>query len=337
MAAVGLPTVIACADQFLLQAANSWCWNWQAVVLVFAGFVIQTALLCQAIGQWLPNWPWRLGVLVWGIVLTNLLLFRATTDGGLIWFWSWTNPVRLLSNAFLSAQWSAIIVWLMLGSVPLGKRAVLGAMVVAPPAIMALMLLANHIGTIRTGFWAAVMLVQLVATTGLTALLSALRWRIVRPQTTTSDAAVPWLQFSIRHILIATTAAAVFTALGKAIVVHSAGGMGWKEWLQVAINGSLLGALSLVAVWAALGEGGAALRMTLLLLLSVLLAGLLWWAEVTAEAALSPGASSAWWFRQSFAGRWWIGWTLLAGTFLASWLSVLRVTGYRLVRQQTDR
>ena len=80
------------------------------------------------------------------------------------------------------------------------------------------------------------------------------------------------------------------------------------------------------------------MRPLLFLLLAVLLAGLLWWAEVRAEAiwlpAGRPMTDFGWRFRQSVAGRWWIGWTLLAGTFLASWLSVLRATGYRLVRRR---
>jgi hypothetical protein len=136
-------------------------------------------------------------------------------------------------------------------------------------------------------------------------------------------------------LLIATTAVAIVTALGKAVaaqsasVTHSAARMRWMECLQVAIDGSLLSALSLVAVWAALGKGARLLRFTMLLLLAAFLAGLLWWTE---NAILSPGASPTWWFRQTFAGRWWTAWTLLAGTFLASWLSVLRAAGYRLIR-----
>jgi hypothetical protein len=242
--------------------------------------------------------------------------------------------VQILSNAFLSAQSSAIIVWLMLGSFPLGRKMLVGAALFAPSAWVIFALIAQHVGPFRPLFWSAVVLVQMIAMAAMSALLSVLRWRIVLFDEVAASPAGPWLQFSIRHILIATTAAAIFTALAKAVVANSAAGMGWREWLQVAIDGVLLGTLSLVAVWAALGAGSIASRVTQLLLLAVLLAGLLWWSEVAVESLLSPGSNTVWWFKQTFAGAWWIGWTVLAGAFLASWLSVLRVTGYRLVRQR---
>jgi hypothetical protein len=63
-----------------------------------------------------------------------------------------------------------------------------------------------------------------------------------------------------------------------------------------------------------------------------------WWGEATATGiwatAAGPTSGFGWRFRQSVAGGWWFGWTLLAGTFLASWLSVLRATGYRFVRRR---
>ncbi|HWB13841.1 MAG TPA: hypothetical protein VG826_31735 [Pirellulales bacterium] len=339
IAAVVLPATMVCADEFALEAAGGRHWEWQVTLVVFTGFVIQTALLGWTVGRWLPNWHWRLGVLAWGVVLTNLLLFRAAADTTILWNWSFTNPVQLLCNAFLSAQFAAAIVWLMIGAAPLGERLLTGAVLLSPPAIMLSTFMAHRMGVSRAEFWFAVMSVQSIATMGLIAWLAALRWRVERLDLDALGEAVQRLQFSIRHLLIATTAAAIVTALGKAVATHSgavtqsAAIMRWREWLQIAIDGSLLGASSLVAVWAALGKGGRLLRFTMLLLLSASLAGLLWWSEITTEALLAPGASSTWWFRQTFAGRWWLGWTLLAGSFLASWLSVLRAAGYRLVRR----
>lgn len=340
IAAVFLPAAIAGADQLGIEFANSQRWQWPATVLIFGGFMLQTALLAQTIGLWLPNWRWRLGVLGWALVLTNLLLFRAIVEGSNFWFWSNSKPVQLLTNAFLAAQMVAVAVCFILVALPLGKKTLIAAACLAPPAMAHAMLLANQIGYYRAEFWAAVMLIQLVATVSLAAGLRALGWQIVRLDAIALASPGAWLQFSIRHILIATTAAALITAFGKAVVTHSAAGMDWKQWLQGAIDGCLLAVLSLAAVWAALGTGRTEVRLPVLLLLAVLLAGLLLWAErTTANAFQSKGQgpysySTYFWVRETFAGSWWLAWTLLAGAFLASWLSVLRATGYRLVRQR---
>jgi hypothetical protein len=335
VAAVVLPAAIACADQLGIELANSRRWQGQATILLFAGFMVQTALLAHAIGCWLPDWRWRFGVLAWALVLTNLLLFRAVVEGSDIWFFSRQNPVQLLTSAFLSAQISAVVVCFVLTLAPLGVKSLMAVAAVLPPAVTVLMLTVNQIGSHYAGFWAAIMLVQSIATFVLAAALRALGWQIVHLDGLALSAPGAWLQFSIRHLLIATTAAALVTAFGKAVLSHSAGLAG-TEWFQSAIDGSLLGVLSLVAVWAALGAGGDVLRLLTLLALASVLAGLLWGAEAAAEAIYT--GNLRWrWFRQTFAGAWWMGWTLLAGTFLASWLSVLRATGYRLVRQQSGR
>lgn len=339
IAAVFLPAAIAGVDQLGIDFANSQRWRGPATVIVFGGFMLQTALLSQAIDRWLPNWHWRFGVLAWALVLTNLLLFRAIVEGSNFWFWSDSKPVQLLTNAFLAAQMSAVAVCFILVALPLGKKTLIAAASLAPPAMAQAILLANQIGYYRAEFWAAVMLIQLMATISLAAGLRPLGWQIVRLDAIALASPGACLQFSIRHILIATTAAALFTAFGKVVITHSAGGIDWKQWLQGAIDGCVLAVLSLAAVWAALGTGRTELRLPVLLLLAALLAGLLWWAErTTATLLLSYSRlpyGGIFWFRETFAGPWWLAWTLLAGTFLASWLSVLRATGYRLVRQRT--
>ena len=70
------------------------------------------------------------------------------------------------------------------------------------------------------------------------------------------------------------------------------------------------------------------------LLLAIFLTGQLWWMERTAAAIILKTGAPMYLVRQTVAGPWWLTWTLLAGAFLASWLSVLRATGYRLVRQR---
>ena len=197
VAAVVLPAAIAAADQFGIDFANSQRWQGPATVLVFGGFMLQTALLSQAIGRWLPNWRWRFGVLAWALVLTNLLLFRAIVEGSNFWFWSDAKPVQLLTNAFLAAQMAAVAVCLILVSLPLGKKTLIAAAALAPPAMTLSMLLANQIGHYRTEFWGAVMLIQLVATMLLAAGLRALGWQIVQLDTVNSSAPGAWLQFSI--------------------------------------------------------------------------------------------------------------------------------------------
>lgn len=338
-AAILLPAAVVCFDQLAFAAAVAERWRWLPTFCLFAAFMAQTSLLCFAVSRWLPNWYWRSGVLTWTLVLTNLLLFRAVAEAGYFCFWwSAQNPVQLLTAAFLSAQVAVGVVGFILGSAPLGTKALLTAAFLAPPVATIALLLANDVGRIRAEFWDAVSLVQLVATICLSALLQALGWRIAYVEGSDDGPRAAWLQFSIRHLIIATTTVAILTAVGKAVVTQSAGGMEWKEWLHVAIDGCLLGLLSLVAVWAALGAGRRAVRLPLFFLIAAMLGGLLWWAEARAKtnyvSAGGPRTIFEWQFVQSLAERWWLSWTLLAGTFLASWLSVLRAAGYRLVRRR---
>jgi hypothetical protein len=270
------------------------------------------------------------------MVLTNLLLYRAVVDSGSMWFWSGTRPVDLLINAFLSAQLSAAIVWLILATIPFETKSLLTAAACTPP-VVTLIVLMSTVTHGRAEFLIAITFVQLAATAGLAALLCALGWRIVHLDSCREPAQGAWLQFSIRNILIATTAVAIFSAFGKAVMTHPAHSKHWLELFQIVIEGALLTALSLVAVWAALGAGRSLSRMSLLWFFALAFAGLLWWGDAAAKAIYylpggEPVTSTAWRLQQSLAGRWWAGWTLLAGTFMSSWLSVLRVTGYRLVR-----
>jgi hypothetical protein len=265
-------------------------------------------------------------------VLINVLLFRAAVEAGSASGWWGTNRGQLLTNAFLFAQLSAVVIWLILGSVPMEKKLALTAPALLPP-LATFVMTEGH----SHALWDMVMFVQLVATAGSAAWLCARGWQITCVDAPTATPRRAWLQFSVRHLLMVTTGVAVFTAFGKAVVTRFGGTHG-LEYLQVAVIGVSLAVLSFVAVWAALGAERGAVRLPLSLLLAILLASLLWWGEATATGiwatAAGPTSGFGWRFRQSVAGGWWFGWTLLAGTFLASWLSVLRATGYRFVRRR---
>ncbi|HWB11217.1 MAG TPA: hypothetical protein VG826_18455 [Pirellulales bacterium] len=266
-----------------------------------------------------------------------MLLFRVAVDAGVAHDWWGANRGQLLTKAFLCAQFSAAVVWLILGSVSIEKKLWPAGAAVALLAATLLMTESYSAGA-RGELWDMVMFVQLVATVGLAALLCALGWQIVHLDASTMRLQGAWLQFSLRHLFVAMTGAGVVLVLYKAALAHLAGGADLLECMHVVLDGTMLAVASLAAVWAALGAGPAAARFSLLLLLAIVLGSFLWGAEATAEQiwthAGRPMRGFGWRFRQAVAGGWWLAWTLLAAVFLASWLSVLRATGYRFVRRR---
>ncbi|HVA49215.1 MAG TPA: hypothetical protein VNH11_22820 [Pirellulales bacterium] len=336
-----MPAIVVFADQLAINAAYADDWSTETTVPVFVGFVLQTFLLSQGIGHWLPDWRWRLSVLAWAFALTNLQLYRAAIDGFMIGSnrWDRSHPSQILIYAVLTAQLSAVVVWLILATVELGRKLLLAAIAWTPPFITLLVMFGGYVSHRRTSFSIAILFVQFLATTVVSTWLCLRGWRIVYRATPLGEEPVGWAQFSIRHVLLATTVVAIAAAFAKAVMTNPARGGRWLELVRVAIDGGLLGALSLAAVWASLGSGRLHWRMLLLLVFAVASAALLWWIEAAGQAVQLLAVQSAprftWRNQPLFAGRWWIAWTVLSATFLASWLSVLRVTGYRLVRPQT--
>jgi hypothetical protein len=105
---------------------------------------------------------------------------------------------------------------------------------------------------------------------------------------------------------------------------------GLGQSIEIIILGLCLAMVSLLAVWAAVGAEGAALRLPLLLVLAPCLG-----------AILGVMAVLGWWDRlglRYFTGpervMYWTIWTTLAGYFLAGMLLVFRAQGCRLTRRE---
>jgi hypothetical protein len=180
--------------------------------------------------------------------------------------------------------------------------------------------------------WRIIVLVQAVATCVLAAFLHACGYRVELGEPKTADSDAGPIQFSIRHLLLATTAVAIMVPIVQGVLRQSSQFLSARQWLHSAADGAVLSVVSLAAFWAALGAGR-------------------WWNKILAFAmlALAAGASLCWleksvlypvtWsptWKQSLtdAGWWWVAWTSLAGSFLAGMLLVLHATGYRLVRRR---
>lgn len=336
-AAVALPALIAVVDGVLLGDARASRWAEPIGMLVFVAFVVQTFALAHVVGRWLPNWCWRLGVLCWALVLTNLQLFCSGCDGTESSLLG-GDLVRLLTDAFLSAQFDAVIVWMVVSKVALTRRLLLGLILSVSPVLTGGLLTTYEVGYYhRSDFWSMVVLVQFVATVVLAIALRGLGWRIDFVSDAERNAEQSGsLQFSIRHLFLATTGVAMLCLALRMVFQHSPRGMGGKEWILVAMDSTLLAMVSLLAIWAALGAGHPALRWVLFVFVADHLGALLWWLEASSVAVFEAweGAGAFWHYRWISAKHLWIAWTLLAGGFLASLLWLLRATGYRLVRRR---
>jgi hypothetical protein len=142
------------------------------------------------------------------------------------------------------------------------------------------------------------------------------------------------IQFGIRDVLIGTTSLAVVLALAKAgdlltgryvRVLYEHG------FLLVLTIATATAAVLIVALWAALGRGGAVARIVTLVSVSLAVGAPLGWYCKQQRAAIAW--NGPWWLIQWYeTGYWWIGWIFLTGTLLAASLLVYRVLGYRLVR-----
>jgi hypothetical protein len=335
--ALFLPSLIACADQLALGLVHASRWAWLPTLFMFVLLVAQSFMLSYFVGRWLPNWHWRLGVLGWAVVLVNVSLLQVSFDAGDAGqFWG-TNVGELLTRGFVSAQVSAAIIWLILGAAPLEKRLLVTAGGLLPCLGTLLISLVHSSAQRGHEVWNAVICVQLMTTLGFSTLMCALHWQIVDvAKIPAKQRGGQLLQFSVRQLFIATTAAAVITFTGNAIARRAGDGSDLAEGLHVATDGVLLALLLLAAVWSALGSGHGAIRLLVLLALAVVAGGLSWGIDTITQAMWIPRGRPmtgfGWRARQLMAGPWWMGWTILVGAFLASWLSVLRAAGYRLIR-----
>lgn len=276
--------------------------------------------MSYAAGRWLHGWSWRLLMLGWLTILVDLLLYTAAVISG----GGYDNHPELLVYGFYGSQVSVGIIWGMLGS-PKWRHRLAGAALAAAPAAYFLLAVTGDHGYADAS-WLAVALIQALGVVGMCGLLRSFGYRIDRMEEDPVCLQGGALQFSISHMLIWTASAAVIVSIAKQVVIYSAGGHGWREWTQLAIDGTVLAIVALSAMWMVLGAGRVWLKVLIGLAIAASAGAFLWYLD---WKLMSPGIV---WLPR--AGLWWIGWSLLAEPFLAGLLLVFQTTGYRLLRRR---
>jgi hypothetical protein len=323
LASVILPALAVVSDEAMLAFAHQHRWSVPTTLTVFSLFVGQTGILTYVAGKWLPNWGWRLVVLCWSMLLINLLLSHAASVG--------KDINEVLSLAFSSGQIGALAVWTILGSCTWRRRLALFSLAFVP------VFLFGRAGPVllwgwHSDPWRIIVFVQTIGTCVLAAALQVSGHRIEPAECGDSPGRPGPIQFSIRHLLIATTAVAIIVPIVKEMLHASSQSLGGRQWLHASADGVVLAVVSLAAMWAALGVGRWWIKIMAFAMLALSAGASLYWLEKT---VLYPVPwSPTWKASLTYAGWWWVAWTSLAGSFLAGMLLVLRATGYRLVRRR---
>lgn len=340
-AGMGLPALLVVSDELLLTvAAGNERW-WPAF---FVWLVVQTGVMSWAAGKWLEGWRWRAIVLSWTLLLFNIVIFHAAALATQQWRNGAFDP-EVLAVAFVSAQFSLLAAWLVLGAAAWQWRLPAAAIAILPAGLVIAVLDQHRLAA--ENVWKQVAALQVFGTLLFAA---ALRWRGYRVERV-DDAGPPHAanrdssaaQFSLSHLLVWTAALAPLLLLLQAIKYTIPGWLEWRQWLLICTEGALLASVSLAAMWTTLGGGRGWARVAGLAAMAAAMAAALQWVESafgTKPAWLNgsgPGAFIAGGgsFRivVTYAGPTWRIWTEMSAFLLAGMLLVFRVDGYRLVRR----
>lgn len=318
-----LPALVVLSDEAVLRFGDSYRWSTSAGVGAFSWFVFQTALLSYVAGTRLPSWPWRLLLLGWTLVLVGLLLSASSLNAG------WKQ--RMLGLAFLTGQIGSLEVWLVLGGVAWPRRIALLAVAALPVMFLSSVLQFRwKLGEYWMGdAWTVIVYVQLAGAFMLAALLRLWGYRIEPYCDTAANGPGGPIQFSIRHLLIATTAVAIAVPVAQRMLEASSRTLSGWQWLHSAADGAVLAIVSLAALWMSLGAGRWPLKFLVFVALASIAGAGLNWLESSIRYISPWGAP----MQLTDLGLLWIAWTLLTGSFLAGMLLVLRASGFRLVRR----
>lgn len=318
-----LPALVVLSDEAVLRFGDRYRWSMVVAVGAFSWFIFQTALLTYVAGTRLPSWPWRLLLLGWTLVLVNLLLAASSMNAG------WNQ--RMLGLAFLTGQIGALEIWMVLGGVAWPRRAALLSAAALPAMFLSSALQFRWtLGLYWLGdAWTVIVLVQLAGGVALAALLRLLGYRVEPYCESTSNGAAAPIQFSIRQMLIATTAVAVVVPVVQRMLEASSRTLSGWQWLHSSADGLILALVSLAALWMALGTGRWPLKFLVFIVLAASAGAGLNWLE-TSIRYISPWGAP---MQLTDLGLLWIAWTLLTGSFLAGMLLVLRGSGFRLARK----
>jgi hypothetical protein len=330
--AVALPGAIAIFDGWLLSAPAR-DWPPAEIVATYAMFALQVAVLGWAVGSGLRNPIVRWIVFVWALLLIDVQVVSVALSDQ-----QWQSPATLLAYAMLSAQAGLLAAWAALGETPWTWR--------LPIALTAAAGLGSFLLLVNDSYWApwwqfsrelwpAVLVTQSGAALILCLALAASGYRMktVDEDANPCNGANPGprhhrLQFSLKNLMIWITALGPVILVLRALNLWMTERYGLGQWIEIIILGLCLAMVSLLAVWAAAGAEGAALRIPLLLVLAPVLG-----------AILGAMAVWGWWDRMGlnyFSGPerviYWTIWTTLAGYFLAGMLLIFRAQGCRLER-----
>lgn len=327
--AMVLPAVIVLSDEWALRLASAKGWSAAATFGVLVWFVVQTALLSYVAGWRLPNWPWRLVLLGWALLLVNLLLPASTSYAAGIWRVEVYQ--RMLGRAFAAGEISSLAIWLILGASSPIRR--LGLVTAASLPVFylfsALRFPAESPRWAGNDAWIVIILVQ---TAGIGAMAMLLRLQGFRIGSLSFDPRSPSrgpVQFSVRHLFVATTIVAILVFAAQWAMIASSHTLVSGQWVQASVYGALLALVSLAAVWMALGAGRWPLRLFVFAVMAACAGACLTWLETHIRYGERWGQLVP---LTDMQGRW-PSWTLLAGSFLASMLLVLRGTGCRLAKR----
>lgn len=233
---VVLPFVIELADSFVLVFARDRDWPVPISLAALGWLVVQTGMICYFAGQWLPNWGWRLGFLGWWVLLSN----RGS------WYWG-PHPIHV---AYSSAQIGALAFWMILGSASWWRRLAIFALAFVPVFLWG-EAGRNLLGWQSNSTVRIIVVVQTVAICILASALNAGGYRIERE----SKGGPGPVQFSIRHLLIATLMVAIMVSILQEMLNAPSPSLSGRQRLHASFNGVVLAVISLVAMWAALGAG----------------------------------------------------------------------------------
>jgi hypothetical protein len=330
----------------------------ELVLPAMIALVIQVGLqgvLCSRFIE--PPWfRWIAYGWVWLLLDCMVIPFTSVSDG-------WGSIDRL-AISLLSSQLGLATVWVVLGSARWSTRWPLGLVVVAILFVPVVWTSYSQ----RNGF----MLLLFVQCLVLAATCGLLWWRGFRliaepgdansilPADHTGNSQLAASQFGIRDLLLWTTSLAIVLALARAFdfwdeslrvmawmreLINVKLGSGSTEIPLTATEAVLTAMVLLVALWAALGQGRARWRWSLLAAFAVT-AGL-GYGVFHFRLLTMPWGRNGWINHSFWEPRWRalfysfegprIAWYCLAGGLLFATLLSFRTLGYRLCRVQRLR
>lgn len=331
-----LPALLAGANHFVLDFVSHAQLSTALTVAVFLFYIGQVGSVSWAAGRYIANWPLRWCIYFWSMLLIDLQLLVLLMEDR-------QHEVLLpLGTSLIAGQLGMVTVWGMLGGGNWELR-IPAWLVLAPVYLFFAAMVAN--ARFVEFSWGEIATLQTVVLS-LTCLV--LRWLGFTLSVVAPSSFPPWdeetvenarprrlRQFGIRDVLIGTTVLAILLGAAKA------GDMLRLEFVKeffdsafpfVIVIAGASSAISIVAVWAAVGQGRWFWRSTLALSVPLAIGFMLSRYCLELQRLVRGNKPFSYRFYWAEIGDWWIGWAFLNGALLAASMLVFRALGYRLVR-----